>query len=94
MLWVYVVDIGIFLSLFDYCAVLIDRIINSNINGIVNIFILIVNNIILKYPLLLPFNNLGFVRFSIVLPGRDMIEINTPASIIKDKTNISLSLDN
>ena len=73
MLWVYVADIGIFLSRFDYCAVLIDCTINSNINGIVNIFILIVNDVILKYPLLLPFNNLGFVRFSIVLSGRDEV---------------------
>ena len=66
-------DIGIFLSLFDYCAVLIDCTINSDINRIVDIFILIVNDVILKCPLLFPFNNLGFVRFSIVLSGRDEV---------------------
>jgi len=68
-----VADIGIFLSLFDYGAVFIDGIINSDINGIVNIFILIVNDVILKYPPPFLFNDLGFVRFNIVLSGRDEV---------------------
>ena len=59
LLGVYVTDVGIHFSRFNHCAIPIDCVINGNINDIFDVSLLIVNDVILKYPLIVPHNNLS-----------------------------------